>query len=220
MNEQHYEKIGRALDRFQEAHFWIHMMEQHYHYANPFRWYLNVFLKAIKEVPDLIQMAMQNEKDFTTWFHQEREVLRTDPLLKVFFKNRDLIVHRDMLVPKSSGTIGITEGKGFKSGVTLPIHPLEDSDDAILRYARHFSGHDFLGLTTPDEDSAPCVYRQWRINDFDEELVDLCATAWLKVGNAITAVLHWQGTNQPPLIWIVVMVVSKCTLRSMIVMPL
>jgi hypothetical protein len=194
-----YEKIASALDRFQEAHFWIHMMEEYYHFADPFRWHLNVFLKALKEVPDLLQMAMQNEDAFTTWFREQRRQLKADPLIAALSKQRDLVVHRSMLVPQSSGTVGITEGRGFKAGMTLPIHPLEDSEKALLRYAVHFKDFDFLGLVTPDDDSLPSVYREWRLGEFEEELVDLCARAWLRVGETIDAVLRWQDTEPPPL---------------------
>lgn len=199
MSNAPYEKISSALDRFQEAHFWIHMMEEYYHSADPFRWHLNVFLKALKEVPDLLQMAMQKEDGFTKWFRERRSQLSADPLIATLSKQRDLVVHRSMLVPQSSGTIGITEGRGFKAGITLPVHPLEDSDKAMLRYALHFKDHDFLGLVTPDEDSMPCVHREWRLSEFDEELVDLCARAWLRVGETIDAVLRWQGAEPPPL---------------------
>lgn len=199
MNNGPYEKIDSALDRFQEAHFWIHMMEKHYHSADPFRWHLNVFLKALKEVPDILQMAMQNEDGFSAWFREQRKQLSADPLIATLFKHRDLVVHRSMLVPRSHGSVGITEGRGFKSGMTAPIHPLEDSDDALLRYALHFKDFDFLGLVTPDEDSMPCVYREWRLPDFEEELVDLCARAWLRVGETVNAVLHWQGGDPLPL---------------------
>lgn len=194
-----YEKIASALDRFQEAHFWIHMMDAYYHSADPFRWYLNVFLKALKEVPHLIQMAMQNEDGFTEWFREQRQKLNADPLITAFAKQRDFVVHRSMLVPQSSGTIGITEGRGFKAGMSLPIHPLEDSEQAILRCAHHFKDLDFLGLVTPDEDSMPCVYREWRLSEFDEELVDVCSRAWLRVGETIEAVLRWQGADPPSL---------------------
>ncbi len=199
MSNAPYEKIGSALDRFQEAHFWIHMMEEYYHNADPFRWHLNVFLKALKEVPDLLQMAMQNEDGFTEWFREQCNQLNSDPLIAVLSKQRDLVVHRSMLVPQSSGTVGITEGRGFKAGLTVPIDPLEDSDKALLRYAMHFKDVDFLGLVTPDEDSVPCVEREWRLREFDEELVDLCARAWLRVGETIDAVLRWQGAEPPPL---------------------
>lgn len=199
MSNAPYEKIGSALDRFQEAHFWIHMMEECYHDADPFRWHLNVFMKALKEVPQILQMAMQNEDGFTEWFGEQREQLDGDPLIAMLSKQRDLVVHRSMLIPQSSGTIGITEGRGFKAGLTLPIHPLEDSDNAMLRYAHHFKDLDFLGLVTPDEDSMPCVHREWRLPEFEEELVDLCARAWLRVGETIDAVLRWQGAEPPPL---------------------
>lgn len=199
MNNAPYEKLGSALDRFQEAHFWIHMMEQYYHNADQFRWHLNVFLKALKEVPDLLQMAIQNDKDLVAWFRKQRDILRKDPLIDVLSRQRNLIVHSSMLVPQSSGTVGITEGRGIKAGLTAPIHPLEDSEAALLRYAVRFRDIDFLGLVTPDEDSLPCVQREWRLSEFDEELVDLCARAWLRVGETIDAVLRRQGAEPPTL---------------------
>lgn len=175
------------------------MMENHYHHADQFRWHLNVFLKAIKEVPHVLQMAMQNEYGFPAWFREQRDQLNADPLIAALSKQRDLVVHRSMLVPRSSGTVGITEGRGFKAGLTAPINPLEDSEDALLRYAIHFKDIDFLGLITPDEDSIPCVERTWQLPEFDDELVDLCSRAWLRTGIMINAVLSWQNADPLPL---------------------
>lgn len=192
-----YDKLSSALDRFQEAHFWMHQMEGTYHHADYFRWHLNAFLRALKEAPGLIQMALQNEADFVDWFAEQRTVLHEDPLLKALSKQRDLVVHRSMLIPQSTGTVGITEGRGFKAGLTVPIHPLEDSDEALIRVAMSLKDCDFLGLITPDEDSVPCVYREWRIPEFTDELVDLCAKAWLLVGETIHASLKWLGEETP-----------------------
>ncbi len=199
MDDCPYKKIDSALDRFQEAHFWIHMMEEYYHAADPFRWHLNVFLKALKEVPDLLQMAMQNQEGFPSWFREQREQLISHSLTTVLSKKRNFVVHNAMLIPQSSGAIGITEGRGFKSGLTMPIHPLEDSEQALIRCALLLKDRDFLGLVTPDKDSVPCVYREWRLSEFNEELVDLCAKAWLRVGEIIDAVLRWQGAAPPEL---------------------
>ena len=199
MDDCPYKKIDSALDRFQEAHFWIHMMEEYYHAADPFRWHLNVFLKALKEVPDLLQMAMQNQEGFPSWFREQREHLISHPLTTVLSKKRNFVVHNAMLIPQSSGAIGITGGRGFKSGLTMPIHPLEDSEQALIRCALLLKDRDFLGLVTPDEDSVPCVYREWRLSEFNEELVDLCAKAWLRVSEIIDAVLRWQGAAPPEL---------------------
>lgn len=188
-----YDKLSSALDRFEEAHFWIHQMEETYHHADYFRWHLNAFLKALKEAPNLVQMALQNEAGFIDWFAEQRNLLNEDPLLKALSKQRDLVVHRSMLIPQSTGTVGTTEGRGFKAGLTVPIHPLEDSDEALIRVAMSLKDCDFLGLITPDEDSMPCVYREWRIPQFTDELVDLCAKAWLRVGETIRASLNWLG---------------------------
>ena len=175
------------------------MMENHYHEADPFRWYLNAFLRALKEIPDLIQMAAQNEASFVAWFREQRKLLASDPLIDVLYKKRNLIVHRTMLLPNSKCTVGITEGRGFKMAMTAHVNPLEDSDKALLRYASHKKDFDFLGLTTPDEDSVPCIYREWRLEGLEEELVDLCARAWLRVGETVASVLRWQGAEPPPL---------------------
>lgn len=194
-----FEKLSSAIDRFQEAHLWLHMMEEHYHSADPFRWYLNVFLKALNEVPDIIGMALQNEAGFPKWFREHRKALKADPLIGALSKSRDTVVHKKMLVPKSRATIGVTEGRGIKLGMGFPINPLADSDYGMERYLSAVKARgDFLGILIPDEDSLPCVEREWRLGDFDEELVDLCSRAWLRLGETVADVLKWLGEDVPP----------------------
>jgi hypothetical protein len=69
---QALDKISSTHDRFQEAHFWIHMLERYYHSSDPFRWHLNSFLRAAKEVPQLLLMELQNEKGFKAWFKEHK----------------------------------------------------------------------------------------------------------------------------------------------------
>ncbi len=192
--------IESALDRFREAHFWIHTIEDYYHFADPFRWHLNAFLKSIKEVPHLIQMALQNHKGFSKWYRQEREKLTADPLMRFLADQRDFVVHRGMLVPNSHGSIGITEGRGLKLGLTFPVHPSEDSDDAMHRYLHHVTKHgDFLRILAEDDDSLPCIHRVWRIPPFEEDVADIAAHAWLRTGETINAVVAWLGEVPPEL---------------------
>ncbi len=175
------------------------MMEDFYHSADPFRWYLNVFLKAIKEVPQIIQMELQNEPGFTQWFKEQRSELKNDPLMAALAKHRDIIVHKGMLLPNSNAMLGITEGRGIKLGLTFPVHPLEDSAHGMERYLHHVAKHeDFLGVLMMDEDSLPCIQREWHVEGFDEEVVDLCAKAWFKLGATIKKVLSWLGEEQVP----------------------
>lgn len=178
------------------------MLELRYHHADMFRWHLNAFLKALKEAIPLLQRELQNEPGFTAWFKPLKEKLRSDPLLSFLSKQRDHVVHRGMLKPGSRGTIGITEGRGIKLGISMPINPLEDSEYAMVRYLYAVAdgdGRDFLGILTPDEDSLPCVQREWRLAPLEEEIVELAAKAWLAVGEAITATVRWLEAEVPDL---------------------
>lgn len=195
-DDQLLKPIEPALDRFQEAHFWIHTLEEYYHFADPLRWHLNAYLKALKEVPLLLAMGLQNRKGFSKWFANERDRLNADPLIRHLANQRDIVVHRGMLVPNSHGSIGITEGRGFKLGMTFPLHPLEDSDHAMHRYLQymlHQDAIDFLGVLADDDDSMPCVHRVWKLEPFDQELVELAATAWLRLGEVVNQVVAWVG---------------------------
>jgi hypothetical protein len=191
MTKEEQERLSPALDRLAEAHFWLHGLEAHYHNASPFRWHLNAFLRAIKEIPQLIAMGLQNRSGFPTWFRRHRDALSSDPLIQKLAKERDFIVHQGMLTPNSSAAIGITEGRGMKLGLGMPVSPLTDSDDAMRLYLR---GTDFLALLQDDEDSIPCVERHWRLDAFgDEDIVDVCARAWLRTASVITTVLAELG---------------------------
>lgn len=194
--DQLIKPIEPALDRFREAHFWIHTMEEYYHHADPLRWHLNAYLKALKEVPLLLQMGLQNRNGFSKWFKNERDQLNADPLIHHLANQRDIVVHRGMLVPNSHGSIGVTEGRGFKLGMTFPLHPLEDSDHAMNRYLHYMllpKSIDFLGVLADDDDSMACVHRVWKLEPFDQELVDLAATAWLRLGELVNQVVAWLG---------------------------
>lgn len=194
-------KLVSSFDRFSEAHFWIHQLEMSYHFADPFRYHLNAFLKAIKEVPSLLSMELQNQEGFPDWFKDERRKLRENKLLSFLSEQRDFVVHRGMLVPKSHGGIGITEGRGVKMGFSLPINPLMDSDDAMDRYIFVIStdGKDPFNLLAEDDDSLPCVHREWKLETFDEELVELAAKAWFQTGETVRNVVRWLGGDPPEL---------------------
>jgi hypothetical protein len=200
-----FQKLDAPFDRFREAHFWIHTMEEYYHEADPFRWHLNAFLKALKEVPQLLEIILQNEPGFSAWFQDHRARLREDPLIASLSKGRDLIVHRGMLLPNSRAFLGITEGRGLKMGFSLPLEALEDSDTAMERYLRAaMVDGDFLGILREDEESSPCVQRVWRLDgidgvDDDDDIVAVCARAWLRLGETIAHILEWSGADVPPL---------------------
>ncbi len=136
-------------------------------------------------------MGLQNRPGFPAWFRPHKDALSNDPLIQKLAKDRDFVVHQGMLKPRSSAAIGITEGRGMKLGMGLPVSPFTDSDDAMRAY---LSGQDILGILTDDEDSIPCVERHWRLDAFGEEdVVDVCARAWLRTASVLTDVLTELG---------------------------
>lgn len=178
--------LESSLDRLEEAAWFIRMMEEHYHQANCFRWSLNSFLRALKEVVQLVTMEVQQRPDVSTWLKAEKLALSQEPLISQLFKQRDVVVHKSMLKPASKGSVGYTRGRGLKIGLGLPIDPLADSEAAILRYIHHVAKDmDFLGILYTEEDGGgeyTCVQREWRLEQVpDQELTQLAAQAWERV---------------------------------------
>ena len=106
-----------------------------------------------------------------------------------------------MLKPASFGTIGITEGRGIKLGIGgISIDPLEDNDVAMLKYVQFTAGMmDSLGILADDEESLPCVEREWKLDAFpDTELTDLAAAAWQHMSELISDTVVWLGGDEMP----------------------
>lgn len=192
--------LESSLDRLKEAEWFIHMMEEHYHEADQFRWSLNSFLRTLKEVIQLVSMEVQNKPEVVAWFRDEKERVEKDPLLSFLSKQRDLIVHRSMLKPASTAFIGFTRGRGLKLGISMPIDPLEDSRIAILRYIDvAASKKDIMGILYMEEDGSgeyTCVQREWKLAAYpDQELTSLAATAWERVAQLTLEVAEKLGAS-------------------------
>lgn len=195
------ERLDSAMDRLQEAHFLLHEMEEYYHFADPFRWHLNGYLRAIKEVPQLIQMGLQNEAGFLEWFRPARDELSGDELMRHLAKQRDFVVHRGMLVPGSSASLGIREGDRMKLWIGTKIDPLMDSDIAMERFVRSSreAGDLFGILNLHDEDTVPCIERSWALAEFPgENFLDVCARAWIRTAGLVRDSYHWCGVPLEP----------------------
>jgi hypothetical protein len=76
-----HQLVESSIDRVAEAAFHVQQLEHAYHFADPFRWSLNCFLRALKEVPQIIRMELQSRPGFKAWFDARFEPVRTDPLI-------------------------------------------------------------------------------------------------------------------------------------------
>lgn len=199
-NRKVFDLLSSSFDRIDEAAWFIRLMEENYHSADKFRWSLNSFLRTLKEIMQLVSMEVQGSKELSKLVAAKKSELSSDPLIAFLYKQRDIVVHKEMLKPASRGSVGFTRGRGMKLGLDLPIDPLSDSREAIKKYI-YFAAKDtdFMGILYTEEDGGgeyTCVQRQWRLSQFPEtEITELAASAWEKVAQAFFDVAGEMGAK-------------------------
>lgn len=183
-----HETIAPSLDRWQECHWHLHLMEQNYHEPESFRFSFNSFIRAIKEVPIILDHDLQSNPKVNSTIKPSLEELRRSALFNVLGKRRDFIVHHDMLNLNSRGSIGTTEGSRVKITFPFAVAPYETSDEAYQRYKQACRSDKLLRGLGPDCDSVPALWRTWMIPQFpDRDLMDVAFEAWQAVGELMSA---------------------------------
>lgn len=193
-----HKPIKNSLDRWTEVHWHIHQMEDNFHYPEPFRYSTNSFIRSIKEIPQILSMELQNQPEYKTVFRPEIESLRQDKLFALLSKKRDFIVHHGVLQLHSKGMVGTTEGRGFKIGMSYPVHPFESSDEAYVRFKEFCKKETIIrSAFGPDCDSWPCIERTWRLPEFPEEdVMEVCIHAWQAAGVVLSKIVENFGGEQ------------------------
>lgn len=190
-----YFQLEAALDRWSECHWHIHQMEINYHEPEPFRYALNSFIRATKEVPQIIKMELQNHPLYSSKIKPIINSTKSNELLEKLSIQRDFIVHRGMLDLTSKGHIGTTEGRGFKISIGFSVAPFESSNEAYERYKEICRSNPiFRAAFGPDCDSQPYLRREWKLEDTgDTELLELSVSAWRAQGIAISSIVELLG---------------------------
>jgi hypothetical protein len=187
--------IEAALDRWSECHWHIHQMEANYHTPDLFRYSLNSFLRAVKEIPQILKMELQNHPEYKSQFKVLIDSLRSNELLSLLHKKRDFIVHQGMLEILSKGSAGTTEGRGIKVLIGFNVAPHETTQEAYERFKALCKANKFIrGIAGPDCDSWPIIRREWKVPEFaDRELLELSIDAWALIGQVVSEIVVILG---------------------------
>lgn len=188
-----------AFDRLNEAHWHIHQMALYYHHADPFRFSLASFLRALKEVPQIITMEAQRHESLRRAWRDQLAQLAADPLVSRLAKWRDIVVHKEMILPQSSAQLGSGTHSRIKVALGAQIDPRSSSDleMAVLVKATN-PDFDPLHILVEDEDYLPGVWREWRLHDLPEKNVLMLASeAWTVVGKAFVELERLLGREAP-----------------------
>lgn len=187
--------IEAALDRWAECHWHIHQMEANYHVPDLFRYSLNSYIRAVKEIPQILKMELQNHRNYRADFKPLINSLQSNELMSVLHRKRDFIVHQGMLEVLSKGVVGTTEGRGIKIGIPFAVAPHESTQEAYERFKEVCRNDKFVrNLAGPDSDSWPMIRREWRAPEFpDKELLELTIEAWRLIGEVLSRIVVKLG---------------------------
>lgn len=193
-----HELIETPLDRWSECHWHIHQMEQNYHEPEPFRYALNSFIRAFKEVHELLTRSIQRRPDLKAAIKPAELAFHANDLYRVLHGKRNFIVHHGMLKLQSRGSIGTVEGRRVKMSIAFHVDPQESSVEAYARFKSLCKKDKVIrSLAGPDCDSQPAVWRTWMIPEFPgRDLLDVAFEAWQLLGALLSAIIEAQG-GQP-----------------------
>lgn len=195
-----HKKIEAALDRWDESHWYLHQIEEHYHNADALRYSMNAFIRSLREIPDMIAMALQNHEGFPAWHKPIRKSLeREDFLFSQVIRHRNHIVHKSMLKPKSKAFVASIRGYTIKMQFGFYVDPFEDSDLAIERFIKMSKSNPILmQALAPDEVQALALVREWHIEGYDEEIIESFRNTWLRVNEYLSEILVFLGGDAFP----------------------
>lgn len=127
--------LSEADDRYQETHYFLSRIMGTYHQPDEFRWNLNAFLQALRNVTFIIQKVLSNEGGFTDWYEPQQEQMRSDELLRKFVEGRNVVVKQGNLAMESRAEIGIFRFREAKLGLSMPVSPSIPSEVILTEHA-------------------------------------------------------------------------------------
>jgi hypothetical protein len=195
-----HEKIEAALDRWHESHWYLHQIEGHYHDADALRYSMNAFIRSLREIPDMVTMALQNHEGFPAWHKPVKSALELDDhLFSKIIQHRNHIVHKAMLKPESKAFVASIRGYTIKMQFGFYVDPFEDSDLAIQRFIQMSKKDPILmQALAPDEVQVLALIREWHVEGFGEELIESFRNAWVRVTTYLSEILVFLGGERFP----------------------
>ena len=97
-----------------------------------FRYNLNAFLQALRNVTFVRQKDLSHRYGFREWYRERRDTMRDDPLLHRFSDGRNIVVKQRSLEINSKAEIGRFRGRTLKLGFPMyvPTHMSSKHIDA------------------------------------------------------------------------------------------
>ena len=183
-------------DRFREAHYFVARMMDEYHNPVPFRYNLNAFIQALRNVTFVLQKEFSRRDGFQEWYQERQETMKEDHLLHRFADGRNLVVKQRGLEMHSKVEVGIFRGRTIKFVLSVN-EPLHLTSEHLINHLAVKTG-----LIHPDHhaiDEQYGVRRKWYSPELGEgDVVTLCDLAWVKIGRILSEAHDFAGWHSMP----------------------
>lgn len=177
--------IPAAVDKYWEAWYFLLGVCDNYHDPIAFRYELNAFIQALRNITFMLQSEPSRPRAFAQWYQHEQEVLRSDSSLRRFVEARNLIVKQTSLATASKAELGLFRGRRFKLGINLELSPFHDTE-YLVRKAQEFMIGLFIDEMHSDVGEQIGLRRTWVAPDIGStEVSGLCADALRKMGELL-----------------------------------
>lgn len=184
--------ITATVDKFWESWYFLLGMCDNYHDPYAFRYELNAFIQALRNITFMLQSEKSRPSSFDDWYATQQEMMRSDEHLRRFVGARNLIVKQSMLATASKAHVGLFRGRRFKLGMGMELDPFLDSRD-LLDKTRKF----MIGFMLDEAHSAigeqVGIRRTWIVEDIGpNEVIGHCIDALSKMGKLLEEThAHW-----------------------------
>jgi hypothetical protein len=183
--------LSDADDKFQEAHYFLEEMMNHYHEPAPFRWNLNAFLQALRSVTFFLQKSLAHREGFSDFWEAQQEAMRGDALLRRFVAGRNVVVKQRNLEINSKAVLGVYNHRRLRIGMSMHVPAYARSADIIERHASKLGLIDDSRVALWEEYG---VERQWFAPELGEgEVLVLCDDAWVRISRVNDAAHQFAG---------------------------
>ncbi|MCY3912850.1 MAG: hypothetical protein OXG43_06330 [Chloroflexi bacterium] len=188
--------LAQTDDKFDEAHYFVSRMMDEYHDPMPFRYNLNAFLQALRNVTFVLQKEFAHRDGFSSWYQKKQEAMRNDSLLRNFLEGRNVVVKQGSLELNSNATVGVFRSRTIKLGIGGDV-PASLSSDYIIQQMALKSG-----LIPPEHfaiDEQYGVRREWYAPELGQgNVLTLCDLAWVKIGRVLSEAHEIAGWHSMP----------------------
>lgn len=187
--------LPSSHDRLREAHYFLHRLETTYHNPDPFRYYLHAFVQAFESTTELLRSETQNDGRYKEFRSSLKEFTRRDVVQKLI-NARNVVAHRESLVPDSSVTVGWFKYGRPKLCIKTDINPLMPSLGILMSFR---NSEPFVIPVRVWDGEEVGIVRVWRLKAItDGELLEFCCKRFHELAEKLSDAHHAVGATFPP----------------------